>query len=118
MESPTSSLDPERAKRFMRRAIDLGRQGMQAGDGGPFGAVIVRLGESDTRIEIAQLRAQVSRLLDRYLGLTVSEVSTASVFNDLVELLGVPQPHVSKHLRVLREVMDLLEAVAVSLGRP
>lgn len=45
MESPTSSLDPERAKRFMRRAIDLGRQGMQAGDGGPFGAVIVRLGE-------------------------------------------------------------------------
>ena len=24
--------------------------------------------------------------------------------NDLVELLGVPQPQVSKHLRVLREV--------------
>mgnify|MGYP005810488083 CR=1 FL=1 len=29
---------------FMRRAIDLGRQGMHVGDGGPFGAVIVRDG--------------------------------------------------------------------------
>ncbi len=28
----------------MRRAIDLGRRGMHAGDGGPFGAVIVRDG--------------------------------------------------------------------------
>ena len=30
---------------FMKRAIELSRQGMQAGDGGPFGAVIVRGGE-------------------------------------------------------------------------
>lgn len=30
--------------RFMRRAIELGRQGSTAGDGGPFGAVIVRAG--------------------------------------------------------------------------
>jgi tRNA(Arg) A34 adenosine deaminase TadA len=29
----------------MRRAIALGRTGMEAGDGGPFGAVIVRDGE-------------------------------------------------------------------------
>jgi guanine deaminase len=32
----------ERTERFMRRAIELGRKGMEAGDGGPFGAVIVR----------------------------------------------------------------------------
>jgi guanine deaminase len=30
---------------FMRRAIELSRLGMQRGDGGPFGAVIVRGGE-------------------------------------------------------------------------
>ena len=30
---------------FMRRAIELARAGMQAGDGGPFGAVVVRDGK-------------------------------------------------------------------------
>lgn len=30
---------------FMTRAIELSRQGMLAGEGGPFGAVIVRAGE-------------------------------------------------------------------------
>jgi tRNA(Arg) A34 adenosine deaminase TadA len=30
--------------RFMRRAIDLARAGMAAGEGGPFGAVVVREG--------------------------------------------------------------------------
>lgn len=30
---------------FMRRAIELARNGMKAGDGGPFGAVVVRGGE-------------------------------------------------------------------------
>lgn len=34
--------DPARAERFMRRAIELSRRGMEAGDGGPFGAVVVR----------------------------------------------------------------------------
>ncbi len=31
--------------RFMRRAIELARQGMRAGAGGPFGAVVVKDGE-------------------------------------------------------------------------
>jgi tRNA(Arg) A34 adenosine deaminase TadA len=35
----------EQVARFMRRAIALGRQGMEAGEGGPFGAVVVRAGE-------------------------------------------------------------------------
>ncbi|MFZ5563278.1 MAG: nucleoside deaminase, partial [Thermodesulfobacteriota bacterium] len=30
---------------FMRRAIELARAGMTAGDGGPFGAVVVRDGQ-------------------------------------------------------------------------
>lgn len=32
-------------ERFMMRAIELARQGMRRGDGGPFGAVVVRDGE-------------------------------------------------------------------------
>jgi ubiquinone biosynthesis protein len=48
--------------------------------------LIVRLGESDARIELGPFRAQVGRLMDRYVGLTVGEVNTAQVFNDLVDL--------------------------------
>ena len=35
----------DRDREFMRQAIRLAEQGMKAGDGGPFGAVIVREGE-------------------------------------------------------------------------
>lgn len=37
--------DKEQAERFMRRAIELAQQGVAAGDGGPFGTVIVKNGE-------------------------------------------------------------------------
>jgi guanine deaminase len=37
-----TSIDTERVERFMRLAIELGRKGAEAGDGGPFGAVIAR----------------------------------------------------------------------------
>ena len=40
-----SSFDQNQAEKFMRRAIELGRKGMEAGDGGPFGALIVKNGE-------------------------------------------------------------------------
>lgn len=32
----------EREKRFMQMAVDLSREGMEKGDGGPFGAIVVR----------------------------------------------------------------------------
>jgi tRNA(Arg) A34 adenosine deaminase TadA len=38
-------IDKEQAERFMRRAIELAQQGVEAGDGGPFGTVIVKDGE-------------------------------------------------------------------------
>ncbi len=37
--------DKEQAKKFMRYAIELGRKGMQAGNGGPFGAIVVKNGK-------------------------------------------------------------------------
>lgn len=40
-----SSFDKVQSEKFMRRAIELGRKGMEAGDGGPFGAVVVKDGE-------------------------------------------------------------------------
>jgi guanine deaminase len=44
-QSATTPFDQERVERFMRRAIELGRKGAAAGDGGPFGTVIVKDGE-------------------------------------------------------------------------
>lgn len=38
-------LDKEEAEKFMRRAIELCRKGVAAGDGGPFGTVIVKDGK-------------------------------------------------------------------------
>jgi len=40
-----SSFEKKQAEKYMRHAIELGRKGMQAGDGGPFGTVIVKNGE-------------------------------------------------------------------------
>lgn len=40
-----SLYDKEQAEKFMRYAIALGRRGMEAGNGGPFGAVIVKDGK-------------------------------------------------------------------------
>lgn len=37
--------DPQQAAQFMRYAIALGRKGMEAGEGGPFGAIIVKNGQ-------------------------------------------------------------------------
>lgn len=37
--------DKEQAEKFMRYAIELGRKGMQAGNGGPFGAIVVKNGK-------------------------------------------------------------------------
>ena len=63
-------------ERFLNRAIELSRQGMQAGEGGPFGAVVVRgdeiVGEGWNRVvatndptahaEIVAIRAACQRL--------------------------------------------------------
>jgi guanine deaminase len=77
MSGPKSRLiERPAAERFMRRAIALGRRGMKAGHGGPFGAVVVRhgaiLGEGWNRVvasgdptahgEIVAIRAACRRL--------------------------------------------------------
>jgi ubiquinone biosynthesis protein len=77
--------------------------------------LIVRLGESDDRIEINALRAAVSKLVDRYFGLTVSEVSTASVFNDLVDLslrFGVRLP---REFAILSKASVSIEGIVRTL---
>jgi tRNA(Arg) A34 adenosine deaminase TadA len=40
-----SFYDKEQAEKFMRYAIELGRKGMEAGSGGPFGAIVVKDGK-------------------------------------------------------------------------
>ena len=71
----------EESQRFMRRAIELARQGMRAGNGGPFGAVIVRggeiIGEGWNRVllrfdptahgEVEAIRDATSRIRNKHL---------------------------------------------------
>ncbi len=40
-----SFYDKEQAEKFMQYAIGLGRKGMEAGSGGPFGAIVVKNGQ-------------------------------------------------------------------------
>ena len=40
-----SLYDKEQAEKFMQYAIELGRKGMEAGNGGPFGAIVVKNGK-------------------------------------------------------------------------
>jgi tRNA(Arg) A34 adenosine deaminase TadA len=40
-----SFYDKEQAEKFMQYAIELGRKGMEAGNGGPFGAIVVKDGK-------------------------------------------------------------------------
>jgi tRNA(Arg) A34 adenosine deaminase TadA len=70
------AIEQDARARFMRRAIALGRRGMSAGDGGPFGALVVRrgaiIGEGWNRVvatrdptahgEIVAIRAACRRL--------------------------------------------------------
>lgn len=70
------SLQADRARRFLLRAVELSRDGMTAGFGGPFGAVIVRgdtiVGEGFNRVlrendptahaEIVAIRAACKKL--------------------------------------------------------
>ncbi len=43
--STDKRVDGELAEQFMRRAIELSRKALEAGDGGPFGAVVVQDGK-------------------------------------------------------------------------
>lgn len=77
--------------------------------------LIVRLGESDTRIEVSSLRSQVARLLDRYLGLTVSEVSSAAVFSDLVELSTRYGVRLPREFAILSKASVSIEGIVRAL---
>ncbi len=48
--------------------------------------LVIRLGDVDGRIGIAPFRAAIGKLLDRYFGLAVGDVSTAAVLTDLIDL--------------------------------
>lgn len=57
-EAADKPFDRELVEKFMRRAIELSRQGMEVGDGGPFGAVMVKegkiVGEGWNRVIVAK----------------------------------------------------------------
>ena len=48
--------------------------------------LVIRLGDVEGRIGIAPFRAAIGKLLDRYFGLAVGDMSTAAVLTDLIDL--------------------------------
>jgi ubiquinone biosynthesis protein len=48
--------------------------------------LMVRIGDAQKRVDLLAFRTQIHSILDRYLGLTVREVDTAAVTQDLIEL--------------------------------
>lgn len=48
--------------------------------------LVMRVGDADGRVALAPFRAAVSRLMDRYFGLTIEDLPTAALFSDLVDL--------------------------------
>ena len=77
--------------------------------------LVVRLGEVDGRIELSVFRAAIARLLDRYMGLSVSDVSSAAALTDLIDLstrFGVRLP---RELAVLSKASVSIEGVVRSL---
>lgn len=48
--------------------------------------LVIRLGDVETRIDVAPFRTAISKLLDHYFGLTVADLSTAAILSDLIDL--------------------------------
>ena len=77
--------------------------------------LVIRLGDVEGRVAIAPLRAAISQLLDRYFGLSIGELSMASILSDLVELstnFGVRLP---KEMAILSKASVSIDGVIRSL---
>jgi ubiquinone biosynthesis protein len=77
--------------------------------------LVIRLGDVEGRVAIAPFRAAVSQLMDRYFGLSIGEISTASLFTDLVELstrFGVRLP---KEMAILSKATVSIDGVVRAL---
>jgi ubiquinone biosynthesis protein len=48
--------------------------------------LVIRLGDVEGRVAIAPFRAAISKLLDKYFGLAVGDLSTPAILTDLVDL--------------------------------
>lgn len=77
--------------------------------------LVIRLGVSEQRIELAPFRGQLARLLDRYFGLTVGEVNTGQVFNDLIDLSSRYGVRIPRELAILSRAIVSIEGVVRSL---
>lgn len=77
--------------------------------------LVIRLGVSEKRVELAPFRGQLARLLDRYVGLTVGEVNTGQVFNDLIDLSTRFGVRIPRELAILSKAIVSIEGVVRTL---
>jgi ubiquinone biosynthesis protein len=84
-------------------------------DGDTLARIAIRIGDVDGRVELAPFRSQVNRLLDRYIGMSVGDVSTSNVLSDLIELsqrFGIRLP---RELAILAKASASIEGIVRTL---
>lgn len=77
--------------------------------------ILVRMGDPDERVSLVHFRDAIARLLDTYLGLSVSEVNTSAALADLLDLstrFGVRLP---RELALLSKASISIDGIVRSL---
>ena len=77
--------------------------------------LVIRLGDVEGRIEIAPFRSAIGKLLERYFGLSVGDISTAAVLTDLIDLstrFGVRLP---REMAILSKASVSIDGIVRSL---
>lgn len=73
--------------------------------------VLDKLGAPDSRVPFREFSADISRILDRYLGLKLGEIRTSSVLRDLLDLAVRHRIRVPKEYAVLAKASMTVEGI-------
>jgi ubiquinone biosynthesis protein len=77
--------------------------------------LVMRVGDADGRVALAPFRSAVSRLMDRYFGLTIEDLPTAALFSDLIDLstrFGIRLP---RELAILSKASVSIDGIVRAL---
>ncbi len=77
--------------------------------------IVMRVGDVDGRVSIAPFRAAVSRLMDRYFGLTIDNLQTAALFSDLIDLSNRFGIRLPRELAILSKASLSIDGIVRAL---
>ncbi|MEW5852327.1 MAG: AarF/UbiB family protein [Myxococcota bacterium] len=73
--------------------------------------LLYRLGDSDERVTLSSFRSAVAELLDRYMGLALSEIKTQALMRDLMDLVVKHRIRIPREYAVLGKAAITFEGV-------